>query len=466
MIEKHLEQICNAFQDAICITDKNGIIVLTNKKYADVYGFSWEAVRGKSVFEMERQGIFNNILNPVVIKTGKITTHVQHTTTGRELILEGHPIFDADGNVAYCLTFIRDVTSLVKLKEQLTIQSELLTTFQQIKNAPYEQPHYPRVVHSAVMCALYANMHAIAATDATVLLQGETGVGKDVLAHDIHNASTRANKSFIKVDCGSIPENLIETELFGYEAGTFSGANKNGKAGLIEAANGGTLFLDEIGDLPLVMQSRLLRVLQDAEVMRVGATKTKKMDVRFIAATNKNLEKEVMAGNFRSDLYYRLKVVVLHIPSLHQRKADILPLAKSFLKYYCGKYHKEKFFSESVEQILQNYNWPGNVRERENMIQGLVVTGKSNIIDVSDLPIHHKSNTDNKNCKQNSYPQIKDLQFEGKTYKDLVHELEYGLLHRLLNHFGSINEIAKNLKIDRSTVFRKVKDMKNFFNLN
>ena len=238
---------------------------------------------------MKGQGFFDVILNPEVIRTGQVTTNVQHTAGGRKLILEGYPIIDEQGNVAYCLTFIRDVTTLSELRAQLTAQRELLETFQKLSSDASELPCYPRVVHSTAMRALYADMDAIAGTDATVLLLGETGVGKDILAHAIHNASSRAKRAFIKVDCGSIPENLIETELFGYEAGTFSGANKNGKAGLIEAAAGGTLFLDEIGDLPMLMQTRLLRVLQDGEIMRVGATCAKKMDVRFIAATNKEL---------------------------------------------------------------------------------------------------------------------------------------------------------------------------------
>ncbi len=459
MLEHYLEQLCDAFQDAICISDRTGIAVLINKRYTEICGIAKKDIIGKSVLDMKGQGFFDVILNPEVIRTGQVTTNVQHTAGGRKLILEGYPIIDEQGNVAYCLTFIRDVTTLSELRAQLTAQRELLETFQKLSSDASELPCYPRVVHSTAMRALYADMDAIAGTDATVLLLGETGVGKDILAHAIHNASSRAKRAFIKVDCGSIPENLIETELFGYEAGTFSGANKNGKAGLIEAAAGGTLFLDEIGDLPMLMQTRLLRVLQDGEIMRVGATCAKKMDVRFIAATNKELEREVARGNFRSDLYYRLKVAVLKIPALRRRKADILPLARGFLKYYGAKYHKSMRFSDAAEAALLAYAWPGNVRELENLVQGLVVTGKSELIDVSTLPLPLARAGNGKSPSPDISFKPDLIDPEGKTYKELMKELENNLLRTLLARFGTISEVARHLAVDRSTIFRKVKEM-------
>lgn len=456
MLEHHIEQLCDAFQDAICISDRDGVVELINRRYTEIYGIAREDIVGKSLLKMKEQGFFDVILNPEVIRSGQSSSRVQHTADGRQLIVEAHPIVDEGGRTIYCLTFIRDVTTLSKLREQLTVQRELLDTFQQLSHA-VELPCYPHEVHSAAMRALYADMDAIANTDATVLLLGETGVGKDVLARGIHSMSRRAKQAFIKVDCGSIPKNLIETELFGYEAGTFSGASKNGKAGLIEAAAGGTLFLDEIGELPMLMQSRLLRVLQDGEIMRVGATRAKKMDVRFIAATNKDLEREVAHGNFRSDLYYRLKVAVLKIPALRQRKADIQPLARSFLNYYSAKYHKAMRLSSEAEAALLTYAWPGNVRELENLIQGLVVTGKKDVIDVSSLPIPIARTGKDGLQSAPFLPETLDL--EGKSYKDLMKELENGLLKTLLARFGTISEVARHVGVDRSTIFRKVREM-------
>lgn len=457
MIRDYLQQICDNFPDAVCITNRDGIIVLTNTKYADVYGFSHKAVLGQSVIDMERKGIFNNILNPVIINTGQTTTHVQHTLDGRELVLEGHPIKDQSGNVVYCMTFIRDVTSLTRMREQLNIQSKLLDIFQRISKDFYQPPRYPNVITSAAMCALYANCQTIAGTDATVLILGETGVGKDVLARAIYDSSKRADGPFIKIDCGSIPENLIETELFGYEEGAFSGASKKGKIGLIEAGDGGTVFMDEIAELPFPMQSRMLRVLQDKEVKRVGATKVRRLDVRFIVATNRDLEKEVEQGHFRRDLYYRLKVGVLTVPPLRQRKADILPLARAFLKFYGEKHHQVKRFTEESEKALQNYSWPGNVRELENMIQGLVVSTRTGIIHLEDLPFFRSGI---KAKQENNIHPLLSRPLSGKSYKEIMRELEYDLLEELMDTYGTITEIARNFSVDRSTIFRKVKAMK------
>lgn len=264
--------------------------------------------------EFVKRGRLDVVLNPEVIRTGQPATRVQTVSDGRKLILEANPVFDAQGKLVLCITFLRDVTMLSEMREQMSVQKELLEAFQQLSTAGDAQElsrKTPKLFTSSAMIKLYGEVNTIAETDATVLLLGETGVGKDVIARRIHALSLRKNKTFIKVDCGSIPENLIETELFGYAAGTFSGASKTGKIGLIEAASGGTLFLDEIGELPMPMQTRLLRFLQDWEIMRVGSTTPKQIDVRIVAATNKNLERAIARGEFRSDLYYRLKVAVI-----------------------------------------------------------------------------------------------------------------------------------------------------------
>ena len=316
MLADYIEQLCDTFRDAICVTDREGIVTLVNKRHAELTGIAREKMMGSRIQDMVQNGIFDVVLNPRVVETGQKVSSVQNLYNGRTLLLDGHPVMDVTGKVAYVVTVIRDITALTELREEITAQRELLETFQNLSSEGVTGNQYPRVVQSPIMQRLYAEASAIAETDATVLLLGETGVGKDVVARHIHRNSLRADAPFIKVDCGSIPENLIETELFGYVPGSFSGASKHGKAGLVEAASTGTLFLDESGELPMTMQSRLLRVLQDWEVLRVGATVPKKVDVRVVAATNKELEREVAKGTFRSDLYYRLKVAVLNIPPL------------------------------------------------------------------------------------------------------------------------------------------------------
>lgn len=316
MLADYIEQLYDTFRDAVCVTDARGVVVLVNRRHSELTGIPKEDILGKRVQDMVQNGIFDVVLNAKVVNSGEKVASVQHLYNGRILILDGYPIKNDAGEVVYVVTIIRDITVLSELREEVTAQKELLETFQALNSdaAVPDAIQYPRVLQSQAMQRLYGEAANIARTDATVLLLGETGTGKDVMARHIHHLSGRADAPFIKVDCGSIPENLIETELFGYVPGSFSGASKNGKAGLVEAANGGTLFLDEVGELPMPMQTRLLRVLQDWEVLRVGATVPRKVDVRVIAATNKDLEKELERGSFRSDLYYRLKVAVLTLP--------------------------------------------------------------------------------------------------------------------------------------------------------
>ena len=457
MLQEYLDQLLDAFKEGICISDVDGTIIHLNKRHGEITGIAREEMIGRSAMDFVHRGVLNVVLNPEVIKSGKPVTRVQSVSNGRQVILEGNPVFDRHGKVVLCITFIRDVTMLAELREQLTVQKELLEAFQQLSNVGGEQElsrKTPKIFTSNAMLKLYGEVNTIAETDATVLLLGETGVGKDVIARRIHSLSSRKNRAFIKVDCGSIPENLIETELFGYAAGTFSGGSKAGKIGLIEAAAGGTLFLDEIGELPMPMQTRLLRFWQDWEIMRVGSTTPKQIDVRIVAATNKNLERAIARGEFRSDLYYRLKVAVISIPPLRERQADILPLARMFLEFYANKYHRKMVFSEEAEQVLVDYKWPGNVRELENLAQGLAVTCKSTVIRPSDIPITGVGKpvavTRNESCS---------IDLDGKTYKEIMKELENKVLSAALERYGSITEVAKHFQVDRSTIFRKVKEL-------
>jgi len=452
MMNFSVEQLCDTFRDGLCISDREGVILFVNRKYSEITGIAKKDIIGKRVGSLVENGVFDVVLNPLVVRGRLPVTRVQNISNGRKLVLEGHPVFDLQGEVDYVVTFMRDVSTLSELREQLAQQKELLETFQRINNPDVSKLlKYPRNAHSQAMRKLYGEAETIAATDATVLLLGETGVGKDVLARRIHGASPRADKTFIKVDCGSIPEHLIETELFGYTAGSFSGASRGGKAGLIEAANEGTLFFDEIGELPLAMQSRLLRVLQDWEVMRVGATAPRPVDVRIVAATNKDLEKEVQKGRFRKDLYYRLKVVVLTIPPLRARAADILPLAHSFLDYYAGKYGRRITITPQAEEKLLAHSWPGNVRELENLMQGLVITCHKDAICCVDLPMP-------KVIPRETAPAAAPaLNLDGRTFKDIMRELEDTVIKAGLQRYGSITEVAKRFQVDRSTIFRKVK---------
>lgn len=445
------EQILEVLCDGIYLSDAEGRTLTVNRKYEELTGLKKKDIIGKLVTDLKKEGSFDVCLNPEIVHTGQHRTSVQLTKAGRKVLLNGYPIFDESGKVALVLTFVRDISLLCQLKEQIANQQDIIEKYLEVQKRSKEELHNSAMVFkSENMVNLMKLLEKVAKTDATVLLLGETGVGKDVLTRKIHEHSLRHNEAFLKIDCSSIPENLIESELFGYESGAFSGANNRGKAGLLEMADKGTLFLDEIGELPLQMQAKLLRVLQDQELISVGSTKVKKVDIRFIAATNRNLEEEVRKGNFRSDLYYRLRVAVLEIPPLRERKMDILAMTKCFLDKYNSKYRKNVSFTEDLEKALLSYKWPGNVREMDNFIQSFVLTHENEILDVSDLPPYIL--LDSTEFNKSSINTVNN-----KSLNELVEDYEKNLLKKALDQHGSIIKVAKIFKMDRTTIFRKAK---------
>ena len=454
-IETYFDSILDVLSDGIYVSDRDGNTLKVNTMYEKLIGLKREDLVGRKVQDLVKEGVFDLVLNPQIVKTGQPATSVQTTKKGQKLILNGHPIFDEEGKVALVVTFVRDVTVMSQLRDQIAAQNKLLeqlrTNVQYINEESIQK--FPlNGFKSREMVHLTKLIEKIAATDAAVLVLGETGVGKEFFARSIHRASPRGDKTFFKVDCTTIPENLIESELFGYAAGAFSGANVKGKPGLFEMADHGTLFLDEIGELPLAMQVKLLRVLQDQEILPVGSTRVRKVDVRIIAATNSDLEKNVEEGRFRSDLYYRLRVAVLSIPPLRNRREDIMPLAHHFLNKYAARYKKEVHFGSTIEDVFINYRWPGNIRELENLIASQVVTCERDVIEAADLTGCKL----NKSCerKLNLYETI---EARNRSLKEIVQDLEREILSGAIEVHGSMAKVAEVLKIDRSTIFRKLK---------
>jgi TyrR family helix-turn-helix protein len=285
----------------------------------------------------------------------------------------------------------------------------------------------------------------VAPMDSSIFIHGETGVGKGVLARVIHDLSSRKDKNFIQVNCGAIPSALIESELFGYESGAFTGANKHGKKGLVESADGGTLFLDEIGEMPLDIQVKILHLVQDRTFMKVGGTKEKKVNIRIISATNKDLKQMIKNNQFREDLYYRLHVVPMEIPQLRERKEDILLLTDYFLKKFNEKYGQSITIDDHSKLILQLQDYPGNVRELENVIEQIVVTARKPIVTIEDLP----SDLTYKDTALVNLTGIIPL-------KKALEETEKQLLSQALSTYKSTRKMAKALGVSQTTIMRKL----------
>ncbi|WP_294489297.1 sigma 54-interacting transcriptional regulator [uncultured Mailhella sp.] len=452
---EYMEQAFDVFQDGIWISDADSTCLFVNKKYEELSGFSKKWMMGRKATSIVAEGIFDVAVNPEVISSGRPVSKIQTLSNGKHLSLDGFPILDRNGKVVMCITFIRDISTIVNMENKLAHQRDLLNTMVRINNSSLQTVEDgSNFIFSAAMESFLAKARIMAQTDISVLILGETGVGKDVMAQRIHAMSRRADKPFIKVDCGSISPNLIESELFGYVGGAFSGANRSGRIGFIEAAAGGTVFFDEIGELPLPLQTRLLRFLQDGVIVRVGANTPKKVDVRVVAATNKDLEKAVARGEFRSDLYYRLKIAVLNIPPLRRRKEDIMPLANFFLQQFSRRYNRVMTLGDDVEPLLLSYDWPGNVRELKSMMQEAVVTCPKNVVRAYHLPISSSSSL------REPAPASAEFDFEGKDYHDIMREMECRMLRAAIARFsGNMTAASKMLRMDRSTMFRKIKDL-------
>ena len=457
-VQEYIDDILDLMEDGIFVSDHTGLTLRVNKAYTKLIGLRAEQIEGKTVYELQQQGIFNRILNPRIVKGKKPASVVQELGKDKKTVhLRGFPVLDSQGEVRLVVTFARDVTAITQLREQIALQRRIIEQYHGRIAHILGSQHTPEGIFvSPAMQKLLHMLTRIAETDATVLLLGETGVGKDVLARMVHARSPRKDKMFLKVDCGSIAENLMESELFGYVRGAFSGANTQGKAGYFEMADGGTVFLDEIGELPLGMQSKLLRILQDNEFMRVGSTRAQRVDVRIIAATNRDLTADIEEGKFRQDLYYRLNVAKLAVPPLRERREDIPLLAQRFLDTYNGKYKKHVHLSAKALQLLASHSWPGNVRELQNMILRLVITTEHELLDVDDLPERvreHSMTMVHVPAKPHFCLPTPDMP---KPLKEMMAEIEHTILTEALQKYGSVTTVAEIFHVNRSTLFRKL----------
>lgn len=335
--------------------------------------------------ELVEKGVFSESVTFKVFEERAPVSVMHEIKTGQTVLSTGHPVFNEEGEIVRVVTTARDVKELNHVKEELNKAKKLSEKYySELEKLRKQQAKMEDiVVKSGEMKNVMDLAIQMGRVDSTVLITGESGVGKEVVAKAIHQSSERTSGSLIKVNCGAIPDNLLEAELFGYAEGSFTGAKKGGKPGMFELADGGSLFLDEIAELPLNLQVKLLRVLQEEEIIRVGGTKPIKIDVRIIAATNRDLAKMLKEGEFREDLFYRLNVVPIEIPPLRERKEDISQLIFKFLDDFNKKYNKNKKIDLDTINFLESYDWPGNVRELKNLIERFVVISEKDIIDLN-----------------------------------------------------------------------------------
>lgn len=382
-LNKDLKAILSTIYDEIIVVNHKGeLIRFSDNNMLHAQANDFHDLIGRNVLELEDQGIFKPSVTRLVLERKRKVSVIQDMENGRKILAVGNPIFDDEGNVERIVIASRDITETTRLKSELR---EMKKLSQQYKEELESLKSRHTLNRSVVYCSpkidrIMREIEKIARFSSTVLLTGESGVGKEVFAKAIHQLGSRVNEPFLKINCGAIPEHLLESELFGYEKGAFTGADPKGKSGYFQKADKGVLFLDEIGEMPLSLQVKLLRVLQEREVIPVGSTQPIPIDVQIVAATNKNLEKLVEERKFREDLFYRLNVIPIQIPPLRERPEDIPVLAYSFLQRLNEAHGRDIQLSPDALNLLEVYSWPGNVRELQNIIERAVVTTDDEII--------------------------------------------------------------------------------------
>jgi len=381
-----LEGIVETSRDHLIITDGEGFIRMIGDSCEEMYGRSKDQLLGRNVIELEQEKVFYPSVTHMVMQKNIPQTILQETKKGQQLMVSAYPIFSDEGKLTAVVNYSHDLTEILELKQRYESMNQQLKQFESEIEELREKNQDGVVAVSEAMLAINRLIKKVAVVDSTVLILGESGVGKNVIAKEIHRNSRRSGGDFVEINCGSIPEGLLESELFGYEAGSFTGAAKTGKKGIIEMANGGTLLLDELGELPLPLQAKLLKVIQEKKLQRIGSTQDREVDFRLIAATNRNLEAMVKEGKFRQDLYFRLNVVPIHVPPLRERPEDIAALIRVVLRNLNERYGLEKRLDSATIAALMQYDWPGNVRELENVLERMVVTTDEEVIEPIHLP--------------------------------------------------------------------------------
>lgn len=444
-----LLEILNCLKVGVYITDGKGNTLSLNDESCKTGGLTREEVQGKNMKELKRMGFVEDSVSLKVLKSGKEEEMIQNLGDGDKVFVTGVPLYH-DGEIDVVVCTERNITETLTLKELLKERDKESAKIK-------EEIEYLK----ARNMTMWGNMIAedeetkelakkavrVAKLDTTVLLTGESGTGKEVFANFIYQNSGRVGKPFIKVNCAAIPENLVESELFGYEGGAFTGADRKGKMGFFEMANHGTLFLDEVAEIPIHLQSKLLRAIQEREIIHVGGDRTIPVDIRLITATNRDLKSAVENGTFRGDLYYRLNVMPIELSPLKGRKKDIKALAMYFVETFNKDYKLSKTISDEAIEVLQQYSWPGNIRELENIMERIMIS------------------FDGQEITRNQVEQMtgiaadrdRDIEsFEGKSMTELLEDYERLILEEMMSKYKRASEVGRKLKMNKSTLSRRL----------
>ena len=447
-LHRELEAIFESSYDGFYITDGNANTIRVNSAYERIAGLSRKDVIGRNMRDLVNEKVFDHSVTLAVLEKKSQVTLMQNIKGNKQVMVTGTPIFDDEGAIALVVTTVCDITLLNKLRAELEESRRLSTRFHQsiLEQEKYEHALQDMVIKSSAMSQVMQKAVKVAGVDTSVLLYGESGVGKSMLARIIHLMSARKERPFVKINCGTIPESLMESELFGYAKGAFTGAAPEGKAGLIEVGHTGTVFLDEVGDLTPAMQVKLLQVIEEKTFTRVGSTKPTSVDVRLIAATNKDLMQLVRTGGFREDLYYRLNVIPIQIPSLRMRREDIPALAMNILEKFGLTMGFRKRMEPEVLDSLLRYDYPGNVRELINLMERMIIMSDADLICQSDLPRELKEST----------PMLLESLESGGSLKEALAAVEARLISAALHRHETVASTARALAVHPATLWRKM----------
>ena len=433
----HIFSIINTLHDNIAILDAQGVLRWVSDDFLNTYNLKHEDVIGTNTLELERKKIFSPSVASLVLQSKQQVTVIEKTKDGRQFIATAIPIYGKNGEIKWIFSYTinpKNFLSIHSVYKELKLTEHDDNKELQLENLILQSKSIQKILHL---------IPKIANIDTNILVTGESGTGKTAFARLIHAQKTTPNTPFVEINCAEIPIHLLESELFGYETGAFTGAKTQGKIGRIQLAHKGTLFLDEIGELPLETQAKLLQVIQEKKITRLGGTKSIFVDFRLIAATNQNLLELVEKKLFRKDLYFRLNVLPLYMPSLKERREDIIPLAQKFLNDFNLKYKTNKIFSASLEDILEEYSYPGNIRELKNLIEQLVIVTDDVLISEIELP---------KNILLDHFYTPK----KHKTLKETLEDLEAQIIMKTYKNYKTTTATAKELGISQATATRKI----------